>query len=92
MRNLLILSCALFLGAVSVAGAQSNVAKDDAALAKAQSDLEKDRAEKAQDKASGNWAGQAFDSVAIGYDHTFKTEKSGEKSADTVIKNHSDNQ
>ena len=101
MRNLLILSLAFFLvyGVVSVASAQSNiavdgsaVAKDDAAIARAQTDLEKDRAEKARDKASGNWVGQTFDSMAIGYDHVFHTEKSGEKSADTIIMNHQANQ
>ena len=99
MRNFLILSLVFFLGIVTVASAQSNtasdgsaVAKDDAAIAKTQTEIEKDRAQKARDKASGNWVGQAFDSMALGYDHVFYTEKSGEKSADTIIMNHKTNQ
>lgn len=100
MRHFLILSLAFLLGygGVSVASAQSNtpsdasnVAKDEADIAKARMDIERDRAQKAQDKANGNWLGQAFDSLALGYDHVFHTEKMGEKSADTIISNHKNN-
>ncbi len=64
------------------------VGKDNIALSKDDLALAQDRAAKAKDKASGNWVGQAIDSISIGADHVMRTEKRGEKSADTKILNH----
>lgn len=72
-------------GVASDAGA---VAKDSVAIGGADLSLAKDRASKATNKATGNWAGQAVDSVALGYDHVFKTEKQGEKAVDQKVLDH----
>jgi hypothetical protein len=65
-----------------VAGDVQNVQQDNGSIAKTQSDLAKDRAAKAQDKATGNWAGQAVDSVKIGGDKVTRSVKKTNKSGD----------
>ncbi len=64
------------------------VQKDNAAMAHDNYDLATDRTAKARDKATGNWSGQAMDSVNIGADKAMHTEKSSEKSTDQDIMNH----
>jgi hypothetical protein len=63
------------------------VQKDNAAIGKDNAELANDRAAKAQDKASGNWGGQAVDSMSIGDDQTMKSEKQTEKSTDKKVLN-----
>jgi hypothetical protein len=71
----------------SVASDANAIVKDDTALGKDNAILAKDRATKAHDKATGNWAGQAVDSVSLGADHVQRSEKEGEKSVDKNIMN-----
>ena len=71
----------------SVASDNKALNKDDAAISRDDQVLAKDRAAKAADKASGNWAGQAVDSISLGIDHMQRSEKEGEASTDQNIKN-----
>ncbi len=92
MKKLIILSflSALIIVAPAMAddtpsGVASDVGavqKDNSALAKSNADLAKDRAAKAQDKASGNWGGQAVDSVNIGADKVKRSFQGTQKSTD----------
>jgi hypothetical protein len=61
------------------------VQKDNQALVNTNSQLVKDRAAKAQDKVSGDWSGQAVDSVKIGMDKMGRSEKETEKSTDKKV-------
>ena len=63
------------------------VQKDNQAIGQTNTSLAKDRAAKAQDKASGNWGGQAVDSVKIGADKLGRGEKQTEKDTDTKTLN-----
>jgi hypothetical protein len=58
------------------------VGKDNQAINKSSSDLAKDRASKAANKANGNLGGQAVDSVKVGADKTMRSEKNMEKDHD----------
>ena len=63
------------------------IGKDNVAQAKDQMTTAADRVQKAKDKATGNWTGQAVDSMALGKDHLLSTEKGGETSVDHTILN-----
>lgn len=92
------------VGAVSFAGAafaetkaedkadvkasQNAIKKDDAAIAKQESNIEVNRAEKEAAKAEGNVADQASQSVQIGANKTAKAAKEAEKKVDQKILEH----
>jgi len=72
-------------GSSGVASDVNAVQKDNTATAKDDVMLAQDRAQKAKDKASGNWAGQAVDSMTIGADQVQKGEKGAETSVDKKV-------
>ena len=63
------------------------VQKDNQSLNKTNSDLAKDRAAKAQDKANGKLGSQAVDSLKVGADKVSRSEKKTEKSHDEKVLN-----
>ncbi len=70
-----------------VASDVGSVQKDNQNLRDTNSALARDRAAKAQDKANGNWGGQAVDSVKIGYDKVVRGTQQTGKSSDTQTLN-----
>ena len=64
------------------------IAKDDAAIAKQENNIEVNRAEKADAKAKGDVAAQASESVQIGANKTAKAAKETEKKVDEKILDH----
>jgi hypothetical protein len=64
------------------------VIKDEAVIQKQQDNLAANRASKAANKAEGDLAGQAVDSVKIGANQATIEAKKGEKEADKEILKH----
>lgn len=71
-----------------VKASEGAVAKDDAAIAKQDANIEVNRAEKADAKAKGDVAVQAKESVEIGANKTVKAAKKAEKKVDEKILEH----
>lgn len=63
------------------------IQKDNTAVQHDNQNLVGNRAAKAADKAKGDWAGQAVDSVKIEANKATRTEKTSEKGLDQGIKN-----
>ena len=83
----LILSACTDTRPSTLARDRAAVEEDHREIARAQALIEKDRAQKARDKASGNWVGQAVNSMALGAHHLQRIEKNAEKSINTQILN-----
>jgi len=78
--------------AQSIREDEGAINKDNAAIQNDKDKLARERADKAADKANGEYGKQAVDSVKIGGTKTAKKEKKMERDADNKILNHDRNE